>query len=540
MLKKFKISVFILGCTAIVLAFSSGPPPSNTGAPGESNCSQCHTGTVNASGGSATISGLPQSYVPGTRYNLTLTISRSDRSRWGFQATALTDDGSAAGTFQSVDGNTQTTTGTVQGKTRNYIQHTSTGTRRGTSGSVTFNFIWIAPSSDVGQVTFYIAANAANNNGASSGDNVYLTTAKVSAPAAAAPSISLINPTKGPSSGGTTVTVTGSNFKNGAIVGFGSKQASTTFVDSSNLVAVSPAGTGTVDITVTNPDGQVARLASAFTYEEAQAPAPILAGIDPTSGPTSGGTTVTLTGNNFAQGAKVIIGKEASVTSVTPTQIKAVTQPNEAGVVDVVVINPDGQSARLAAAFNYIGGGTQPSISLLAPNGGEVLSSGGLPFEIRWTQSLSSTATQKIELSLDSGNTFSTTIASNLKADKTSFEYAVPAGISSERARIRITAIDNGVAYTDTSDADFKILPAPIINNVTATVTSTVKLKVTGSGFVNGSVIEVDGSAVNTKFKSNTTLQAKKLSSSLIGKQIRVRVRNPDGTISLEKLITPQ
>lgn len=540
--KRFKtllVSAFILGWATIAIAFSSGPPPSNTGAPGETNCTQCHSGTLNASGGSVTISGLPASYTPGTRYNLTVTVSRSDRSRWGFQATALTDDGSAAGTFETVDANTQKVTGSVQGKTRNYIQHTNTGTRRGTTGSASFNFVWVAPSTDVGQVTFYVIGNAANNNGSSSGDNIYTTTAKLSASTqAVAPTVTIINPTKGPSTGGTTVTVTGSNFKNGAIVSFGSKQASTTFVDSSNLVAVSPSGTGVVDIVVTNPDGQVGRLASSFTYEAAAA-APTLSAINPTSGPTSGGTTVTLTGSNFAQGAKVMIGKEATISSLTSTEIKAVTAANEPGPVDVSVINPDGQTAVLNAIFTYVGDGQQPSLSLISPNGGEVLSSGGLPFDVRWTHSASSGALQKLELSLDSGTTFTSTIVSDLSSDKTSFQFAVPAGITSERARIRITLVDNGVVYSDVSDADFKILAAPTISNVTATVTSTVKLKVSGSGFVNGSVIEVDGAAVNTKFKSSTSLQAKKLSSSLVGKEIKVRVKNPDGTISLEKTIVP-
>ncbi len=541
-LKKFKtllLSAFILGWVTIAIAFSSGPPPSNTGAPGETNCTQCHSGTLNAPGGSVTISGLPTSYTPGTRYNLTVTVSKSDRSRWGFQATALTDDGSAAGTFETVDANTQKLTSSVQGKSRNYIEHTSTGTRRGTTGSASFNFVWVAPSTDVGQVTFYVIGNAANNNGSSSGDNIYTTTAKLSAAAqVVTPIITTINPSKGPSAGGTTVTVTGSNFKSGAIVTFGSKQASTTFVDSSNLVAVSPPGTGVVDIVVTNPDGQVGRLSNSFTYEAA-GPAPVLAAINPTSGPTSGGTTVTLTGSNFVQGAKVVIGKEATVTSTTSTEIKAVTPANDPGPVDVSVINPDGQTAVLNSIFTYVGDNQQPGISLLSPNGGEVLSSGGLPFDIKWTHSASSGSLQKLELSLDSGATFTSTIVSDLSSDKTSFLFAVPAGITSDKGRIRITLIDNGVAYTDVSDADFKILPAPTISSVTATVTSTVKLKVTGSGFVTGSVIEVDGAAVNTKFKSATSLQAKKLSSSLVGKQIKVRVKNPDGTISLEKTVVP-
>jgi IPT/TIG domain len=85
------------------------------------------------------------------------------------------------------------------------------------------------------------------------------------------------------------------------------------------------------------------------------APAPILTTVSPTSGPTTGGTSVTLTGQNFASGATVTFGGTAatSVVVVSTTQMTAKTPPRAKGSVNVVVTNSDGQSATLATGFTY-------------------------------------------------------------------------------------------------------------------------------------------------------------------------------------------
>ena len=79
-------------------------------------------------------------------------------------------------------------------------------------------------------------------------------------------------------------------------------------------------------------------------------PAPTLSAINPTSGGTGGGTTVTLTGNNFVSGATVVFDTAAatSVSVVSATSITASTPAHVAGTVAVTVTNPDGQSATLS------------------------------------------------------------------------------------------------------------------------------------------------------------------------------------------------
>ena len=72
-----------------------------------------------------------------------------------------------------------------------------------------------------------------------------------------------MSPTSGPINGGTTVTLTGTNFIPGATVAFGSLAAtSVTFVSSTSVTAVTPAvgSASTVTVTLTNPDGQNAFL----------------------------------------------------------------------------------------------------------------------------------------------------------------------------------------------------------------------------------------------------------------------------------------
>ena len=62
-------------------------------------------------------------------------------------------------------------------------------------------------------------------------------------------------PDLGHHGGGTTVTITGTGFTGATGVKFGSTTAAFTITNSTTISATAPAGTGTVDITVTGPAG---------------------------------------------------------------------------------------------------------------------------------------------------------------------------------------------------------------------------------------------------------------------------------------------
>ena len=73
--------------------------------------------------------------------------------------------------------------------------------------------------------------------------------------------------TGGNQAGGDAVTITGSGFKAGATVDIGGSAAtSIVVVSDTQITAVTPAGTGTVDVVITNPDTNTATLSSGFTY----------------------------------------------------------------------------------------------------------------------------------------------------------------------------------------------------------------------------------------------------------------------------------
>jgi hypothetical protein len=75
--------------------------------------------------------------------------------------------------------------------------------------------------------------------------------------------------------------------------------------------------------------------------------------VAPTSGPTSGGTAVTLTGTNFTPSVGVRFGlAPATVQFEHPNRLIAITGPHPAGTVDVVVTLGGGTTS-LANAFTY-------------------------------------------------------------------------------------------------------------------------------------------------------------------------------------------
>jgi hypothetical protein len=168
------------------------------------------------------------------------------------------------------------------------------------------------------------------------------------------PIIDRISPAFGPLAGGTAVTISGSGFGGpGTTVAFGDSAAVVSGGSSTSLTVTTPAHTaGVVDVAVRNPDGQIATLPNSFTYSSA----PELVGVAPNAGPPSGGTAVTLSGNNFGGPGTTVEfgGATATVTGGNSTTLQVTTPPHAAGAVDVFVTNPDGQASLKANAFTYV------------------------------------------------------------------------------------------------------------------------------------------------------------------------------------------
>jgi hypothetical protein len=166
------------------------------------------------------------------------------------------------------------------------------------------------------------------------------------------PVISGVHPNSGTSSGGTTVNISGSNFSSGATVSFGGASAKVAAVTPSSITVTSPAhAPGLVSVSVTNANGETATLSNAYTYKRA---APAITHISPNSGSVNGGTNVNIQGSNFVSGATISFGgTKATQLSFSPGSIHVKTPANIRGVVDVVLTNPDGQSATIPNGFTF-------------------------------------------------------------------------------------------------------------------------------------------------------------------------------------------
>ena len=83
------------------------------------------------------------------------------------------------------------------------------------------------------------------------------------------PDIVSVSPSMGSLKGAYTVTVNGSDFESGASVLFNGRYVQTTFISPQALAAVVPEGEpGPVDVSVTNPAGEVATLSQGFLYND--------------------------------------------------------------------------------------------------------------------------------------------------------------------------------------------------------------------------------------------------------------------------------
>ncbi|MDQ4504391.1 IPT/TIG domain-containing protein [Sinomonas sp. ASV322] len=242
----------------------------------------------------------------------------------------------------------------------------------GTAGAGTTQF---TVNSD-GTITLFTPAHAA---GAA---NVTVTTpGGTTGPATytfvAAPVVASLTPNQGPTAGGTSVVVAGSNFGGATSVDFGG----TTFTPGAAAAGttqftVNPDGTitlfspahavGSVDVTVTTPGGTSP--ATAYAYVAA----PAITGLNPDTGPADGGNTAVISGSDLAGANGVTVDGTQVPFTVNNDGTISITMPaHAAGSVDVVVTGPGGSSA--PAAYTYTGTASAASLAMTG---------GGLPIVV--------------------------------------------------------------------------------------------------------------------------------------------------------------
>src|SRR5450830_859453 len=307
------------------------------------------------------------------------------------------------------------------------------------------------------------------------------------------PTVSSISPTSGPTTGGTSVIITGTNLTGATAVRFGATNATGFTVNSATqITATAPAGTGTVDVRVTTGGGTSATgSADQFTYVAA----PTVSSLSPTSGPAAGGTSVTINGTNFAGVTAVTFGGTAasSFTFNSATQITA-TAPAGTGTVDVRVTTGGGTSATGSAdQFTYL---AAPTVGSISPTSGPA--AGGTSVTINGANFAGVTAV-----------TFGATAASSFTFNSpTQITATAPAGTGT--VDVRVTT-GGGTSATSAAD-QFTYVAAPTVSGISPSTGLTAGgaiVTITGSNLTGATAVRFGASnALSFNVASATQITA--------------------------------
>ncbi len=301
-----------------------------------------------------------------------------------------------------------------------------------------------------------------------------------------APTITTVSPSAGPTAGGNSLTVTGTEMGNVTDATVGGYEATIVSTTSTSVTIVAPPGVaGSTEVSVTNPAG-VAEKASAYRYVSA----PNLVTISVATGSTSGRQSVEFTGENLSDVTAVTFGGTAAViTSKTETSLVVVTPARPSGTVDVTA-NGLGGTSTIASAFTYSAPAT---ISAVSPASGSTL--GGATVTITGTN-LAATSLVRI------GGTSATIVSqSPTSLVVTSPEHLVGTGVVDVTTPAGLAAWNKTFAF---------IAPiAPTINSlspITGTTLGGTRITVTGKNLNQVATVRLGGTSVGILSASATTL----------------------------------
>ncbi len=314
--------------------------------------------------------------------------------------------------------------------------------------------------------------------------------------------------------------ITGTNLTGATSVNFGGFPAGSYTVDSATQITAVTQGypSATVDVQVVTPNGTATAL-SAFTFVYP----PSISGLTPNSGPATGGTSVTISGNSFTGATAVTFGGVAatSFTVNSSNLITAVTPAGTVGLADVVVTAPLGTATR-AGGFTYIS--TTPTITNVFPASGST--AGGARININGTNLTGATAV-----------TFGGTpaLAYVVSSPYNITAWAPPGTAGS--ATIVVTT-PNGTA---SSSAFSYVLPtAPLINGFNPNAGSTAggtSVKIYGSGFTGASAVSF-GSVAATSFTVDSPTVITAVTPAASAGPVTVTVTTPNGTVTTSAVFT--
>ena len=317
-----------------------------------------------------------------------------------------------------------------------------------------------------------------------------------------------------------TLTVSGAGYVNGSTVQWNGSALSTTFLSTTQVTATVPANliasAGTATLTVVNPGGGISNGVT-FTVNTLT-----ITSLNPNAA-TVGGPAFTLTvrGAGYVNGSTVRWnGVSLSTTFVSGTQLNAAVSAGliaSAGTATITVLNPGGGTSNgVSFIVNAL------TITSVSPN---AATTGGSAFTLTVNGAgfVSSSTVQW------NGSLLSTTFVS-----ATQLTATVPAGLIASAGTASVTVVNpgggasNGVVFTVNALTITSLSP-----NAATTGGSAFTLTINGTGFVSGSTVQWNGSALSTTFVSATQLTATVPPSQIASAgTATVTVVNPGGATS--------
>jgi len=186
MFNKFLLVFGIIFILIIGLGNSGLHPTSGTagytGAPGDSNCGQCHSGGNASLDGNITLSGLPATIITGQSYTIGITITNPNGNavKAGFQMLVLTGTNTNAGTLSEHPDYINTTEILTVFGGKKYIGH-NPALDFPANNELTYFVNWTAPATTGSNpiIKFYASAVIANGADGSDNDRISLTNAQI-------------------------------------------------------------------------------------------------------------------------------------------------------------------------------------------------------------------------------------------------------------------------------------------------------------------------------------------------------------------------
>jgi hypothetical protein len=168
----------LLLATADARATRDRPPTAHTGAFGEPTCQTCHFDSdLDAGAGRLLLAGVPDPYVPGREYRLTVVLVEIGLNAAGFQLTARFHDGHQAGALMPGPAERHrldvTTDRNIQ-----YAHHIYAGTMPLAPDTARWEVLWTAPADSPEPVVFHVVGNAADDDMSPLGDFIYTASAR--------------------------------------------------------------------------------------------------------------------------------------------------------------------------------------------------------------------------------------------------------------------------------------------------------------------------------------------------------------------------